>query len=113
MIARVSLPYTNLRLSLREIHRVLKPGGALWAVLHSVSTPWRSALGVNLKRWVFFVYIALNSLLFHFAERMVPYLNGRYESFQTIGGMRRALRRVGFREISIVKDKHFVATAIR
>src|SRR4051812_43284819 len=32
VIARVSLPYTDIPRSLREITRVLEPGGQLWAL---------------------------------------------------------------------------------
>ena len=71
------------------IDRVLKKGGQLWLTLHPAAIPWRQALAANYRGKIFFAYVALNSLLFHFAGRQFPFL-GRYESFQTAAGMRRA-----------------------
>jgi SAM-dependent methyltransferase len=111
VIARVSLPYTDLRRSLPEIRRVLKPGGFFWGVLHPISIPWRN---VDLRRpWTlpFFGYVVLNSLLFHFASAMLPIYGKRYESFQTSSGMQRALTVAGFMRISLSRQNHFVVTA--
>jgi ubiquinone/menaquinone biosynthesis C-methylase UbiE len=108
--ARVSLPYTNLSRSLREMRRVLKKGGGVWMTLHPLSIPWSQAKVANVKGRIFFAYVVLNSLLFHFVQRQFPFL-GRYESFQTGRGMRRALEKNGFRDISITQGRHFVVTA--
>jgi ubiquinone/menaquinone biosynthesis C-methylase UbiE len=111
VIARVSLPYTDLRRSLAEIRRVLKPGGLFWGVLHPITIPWRN---VDLRRpWTlpFFGYVVLNSLLFHFANTMLPIYGKRYESFQTSFGMLRALTDAGFMRISLSRQDHFVVTA--
>lgn len=110
VIARVSLPYTNISNSLREIHRVLRKDGALWMTLHSVSIPWNQTKSSNYKRWIFFAYILLNSSLFHLFQKQFPFL-GRYESFQTERGISKALIKSGFRGISIHRRRHFVVTA--
>lgn len=101
VIARVSLPYTNLRFSLREIRRVLRSGGVVWMVLHSFSVVWNAARRARPKGWLFFAYIVLNSLLFRVAGRQFACLGHRYESFQTAEGMRHALEGMAFQEICI------------
>ena len=55
VIARVSLPYTDISTSLKEVHRVLRKGGELWMTLHA--SPWRQAKSSNYKGWIFFAYI--------------------------------------------------------
>lgn len=110
VIARVSLAYTDIRESLREIYRVSKPGGKLWITLHSFSVPWASVKGSNWKGKVFFAYIVLNSLSLHFLGRVFSFF-GRYESFQTEGGIARMLKRSGFTEITVERGRHFLVTA--
>ena len=110
VIARVSLAYTDLSRSLSEARRVLKETGLLWMVLHPPSIPLKTARQGGGKAWVFFLYISLNSLLFHLSGRMVPFL-GRYESFQTVGGITRALERNRFTDITISQGRHFVVAA--
>jgi SAM-dependent methyltransferase len=102
VVARVSLPYTNLAASLGEIRRVLKTGGRIWMTLHDFSLVWNQAKRSGLRGAVFFAYILLNSALFHFTGRQFPFL-GRYESFQTERGIIRALRRNRFDGISIAR----------
>ncbi|MFL6447884.1 MAG: class I SAM-dependent methyltransferase [Bryobacteraceae bacterium] len=110
VIARVSLAYTNIPDSLREICRVLKPRGKLWITLHSFSVPWASVKGSNWKGKVFFAYIVLNSLSLHFLGRVLPFF-GRYESFQTQAGITRVLKRGGFADIVVERGRHFLVTA--
>jgi ubiquinone/menaquinone biosynthesis C-methylase UbiE len=110
LIARVSLAYTNVGPALKEMHRVLKKGGDLWMVLHPFSASWKQAISSNYKGWIFFAYIAINSVLFHLTQKQFPFL-GRYESFQTQAGISRALRSSGFEAIRIEKNRHFVVTA--
>ena len=111
VILRVALPYTNIALCLREIHRVLKRGGTPWMTLHPWTIPWRQAqTGGRWKDWIFFAYIVLNSLLFHLAWKQFPFF-GRYESFQTELGISRALRKNGFTDISIQRGRHLLVAA--
>lgn len=108
VIARVSLPYTNIGLSLKEIRRVLKPGGRVWMVLHGFSLARRGRN--NWKGILFLGYVIVNSALFHFAHRQFSVF-GRCESFQTDRGITGALRRAGFESIAITRDRHFLVTA--
>ncbi len=115
VIARVSLPYTDLRRSLPEVYRGLKPGGLLWMTLHEFSVPWNQAKRSSLKGWIFFAYTVTNSLLFHCCGRVFRLPGKHYESFQTDGGITRALRRAGFAEITIHRQSPplFLVTAVK
>ena len=110
VFARVSLPYTNIPISLREIHRVLKEGGIVWLTLHPFAIPWRQVQTSNYRGKVFFTYVMLNSLLFHLFQRQFSFL-GRYESFQTERGIRRSLEQNAFEDVSITQGAHFLVTA--
>lgn len=111
VIARASLPYTDLRRSLPEIRRVLTPGGFLWAVWHPISVPWTDVDPRRPATLLYFGYVVLNSLLLHFTGKTVSFLGRRYESFQTSSGLRRALRAAGFVRITLSRRTHFVVTA--
>jgi len=65
VISRVALPYTNIMRTLSEANRVLTPEGRLWMVLHPFSVPWGEAKAASFKGRVYFLYVVLNSLLFH------------------------------------------------
>ncbi len=108
--ARVSLAYTDISRSLQEIRRVLKPGGSLWMTLHPFTIPWEQAKTSGWKGKLLFAYIVLNSALFHLTQRQFP-LFGKYESFQTESGIRRALQRCGFSDIAVEQGRHFLVTA--
>ncbi len=116
VIARVSLPYTNTPRALAEIGRVLRPDGKLWCTLHpgsKVLKDWlRSLVTLKIRDIVFRAYVLLNGAVFALTGRQFPFpVNGRYESFQTVRGMRAALGRAGFKEIHIERGAHFVCTA--
>lgn len=115
--SRVSLPYTNIPVALSEIRRVTKQGGHVWLTLH----PWSLELGhvaraiktFNLKRLVDRVYVCANGLsLSWFGKCIARPWNGRYESVQTDGAIRRALRKAGAVDIITEKgDHHFLVRA--
>ncbi len=110
VFARVSLPYTNITASLREIRRVLKPNGTVWMTLHPFAIAWEQAKRSSYKGKIYFAYVLLNSLIFHLFQRQFSFL-GRFESFQTEEGIRRALMRNGFDRIQIEQGRHFLVTA--
>ncbi|MEX2299980.1 MAG: class I SAM-dependent methyltransferase [Bryobacterales bacterium] len=111
VFSRVTLPLTKIRSALGEIRRVLKPDGGLWMTVHSPSMRWKRAKEGTWKAKCFFVYVAVNSLLFHFTQRQFSFF-GRYDSFQTEKGITRALEELGFGGIEIVKNGElFLVTA--
>jgi ubiquinone/menaquinone biosynthesis C-methylase UbiE len=107
IISRVALPYMNVPLALAEMWRVLKPGGDLWLVLHPLSTVI-SGLASNiarlkLKSTIYQLYVLTNVLSLHLLGKQFdcPVKGGRCESFQTSGGITRALHAAGFEGVEI------------
>jgi ubiquinone/menaquinone biosynthesis C-methylase UbiE len=129
VISRVSLPYTNIPKSLKEIRRVLKKDGKVWFTLHHFSMLLRSFIKSMLtlltlqsksvserknvsisKGVVFHTYVILNGIYFHifgkqFAFPVYGKLYGKYESFQTESGIIKALENAGFRNPTIQRGK--------
>ena len=116
-IARLSLPYTDIPLAVREAYRILEPGGLLWTVLHPVGM----ALGrvvedfarVRARAAAYDLYVLLNGLILHATGRQFRYpLNrARCESFQTGAGMRRVLRAAGYEAINVTTGRFLVVSA--
>jgi len=103
VISTVALPYMNIQKTLAEIHRVLVPGGGLSLSLHLPSFTIAELLHHAFPKPVptlFRLYVMANGLLFHCTGRTVGFLRGRTESFQTERGMRVALNRAGFVNLS-------------
>ena len=113
VIARVSLPYTNIGRSVREIHRVLKPEGQIWAVFERMSLPFRTRLWRNPKFYLLLPYLWLNTLAFHAFGRSIPFIDGQYRGYQTVSGVTRVLKKAGFDEVHVIKGLHLVTTARR
>jgi ubiquinone/menaquinone biosynthesis C-methylase UbiE len=112
-IARVSLPYTNIPISLSEIRRVLKPQAQLWAVLERPSLPFHIGLYKRPRFYVLLPYLFFNTALFHLFSTSVPFIDGKYRGYQTVAGLRRALRKSGFEEIRVVRSLHLITMARR
>jgi ubiquinone/menaquinone biosynthesis C-methylase UbiE len=105
VISRVALPYTNIPVALKEIYRVLKPGGYLFLSMHDVQMQllWlKEAIRKRaIKRIVDHAYIFPASILFNLTGVCVarPWSN-RMETFQTVKRMRKALLAVSFARIT-------------
>ncbi|MFZ2487607.1 MAG: class I SAM-dependent methyltransferase [Anaerolineae bacterium] len=118
VLARVSLPWTNLPAAVQELGRVTQAGGDVWLVLHSLRKTMRD-LADNLRRGqakhaLYRSYVLANGLTWHLTGHLVrnPFsAHERYESFQTVTAMRRALAAAGFVDLVVQQNPHFVITA--
>lgn len=117
VFSRVALPYMNVRETLFEIRRVLKRGGTLWLVLHPYSIVLKelvqSISHLKIKRAAVCLYVFTNGTVLNLLGREfhLPFRKDYYESFQTIKGISRLLRKAGFEEIKAERNGFFVATA--
>jgi hypothetical protein len=75
----------------------------------------RAFRSVNVKIIIYGVYVIVNGVTLHLAGKTFafPLKRTRYESFQTVRSMRRALRKAGFKNIDVRKGRSFIATAVR
>lgn len=111
--SRVALPYMDIGRAVREIARVLRPGGGVWLSLHPLSMlSWKSAFR-SPKTLAFEVYRLVNTAAFTLSGRLFryPLKRSRLESYQTERGMRLVLAAAGFGEIRFAHGHHFVVTA--
>jgi ubiquinone/menaquinone biosynthesis C-methylase UbiE len=117
VISRVAIPYMHVQRALGEMWRVMKAGGELWIVLHPLAFVLRhlrqGALGLRPRACAYQLYVLASGLALHLSGRQFPWLAGTYESFQTTRAISRALRRAGFGEIRVHRDRFFIATARR
>jgi hypothetical protein len=96
------LPYMVIPETLREIHRVLVPGGWFQASLHPPGFTCRELLHnawPKPKAVIFRLFVLSNGMVFHFSGRVLE-IAQRAESCQTERGMRLALGEAGFSEIA-------------
>lgn len=117
VISRVALPYMHIPTALAEMQRTLKPGGALWLVLHPTSMARRHLLrslrSLHFKDALFRCWVLASGLMFHISGRQLRVRSHRqlHESVQTDRAMKRALRIAGFTQIEITRQKFFIVTA--
>jgi ubiquinone/menaquinone biosynthesis C-methylase UbiE len=119
VVCRVSLPYMHISRALSEMARVTAAGGDLWLVLHPFSMTAKE-LGTNLIRFqlkagLYRLWVLINGLTLNTVGTQMhwPGNSNRYETWQTSGGIKRALLAAGFDQIKTHRDKHFVVTATK
>lgn len=116
VFSRVALPYMEIDRALLEISRVLKTGGEVWFALHSASMLFarvkRSVRRGNLKDLVFCSYVLLNGLLFNWFGIQVRFV-GRQETFQTLRGIAKAMKRAGLTCLPVESSTHFIVRGRR
>jgi ubiquinone/menaquinone biosynthesis C-methylase UbiE len=119
VLSRVALPLMNIPVVLGEAARVLRRGGEAWFAFHRfafVRSELKTSLRtLNVKRTMFLGYVIVNGLALHVMGRTFrfPFNRTYRESFQTEGGVRRALERAGFEDIRVVDRSPFIVTARR
>jgi ubiquinone/menaquinone biosynthesis C-methylase UbiE len=119
VFSRVALPYMNVHETLSEIWRVLKSGGTLWLVLHPYTMVLKETVQalshLKIKRAAVCLYVIANGMVLNLLGREfhLPFRKGYYESFQTIKGISKILRKAGFDEIRAERNGFFVATATK
>ena len=117
VFSRVALPYMQLNATLSEIRRVLKTQGRVWFVLHPYSMILKEMLDaltrLKLKRAVVCLYVIANGTVVNLLgkEFRLPFRKHYHESFQTVGGIKKLLRKAGFQDIHAERKNFFVATA--
>lgn len=111
VFSRVALPYMEINKALREIFRVLKPGGDFWLTLHRGSTVFsrtkRALRAGDVKSVLSCGYVLLNGALFNYLGIQLSFM-GRKETFQTVGGIVRATKRAGLICPVLRPGAHFV-----
>jgi ubiquinone/menaquinone biosynthesis C-methylase UbiE len=104
---RVALPYMDLPSALREMARILTPGGTITLQLHSFRFACfdllQRARSGKPKAIVGGIWTLVNGYVFWFTGCVLDLPGSKHfhDSWQTVGSIRRALRRVG-----VVVDKH-------
>jgi ubiquinone/menaquinone biosynthesis C-methylase UbiE len=103
VISSVAVPYMNIPKVLAQIHRTLAPDGSVSLSLHLSSFTMGELLHQAIPKPVptlFRLYVVANGMFFYCTGRTAGFVNGRTESFQTERGMRVALRRAGFVDVT-------------
>ncbi len=112
VFSRVALPYTDVPQTLREMCRVLRPGGRVWLTLHGqgvVLGYMAEALRARQpKRLLHATYSLMNGYLLKYFGVVVPFITGRYESWQDPQAIRELLIREGLKVEVQLKGRHTV-----
>lgn len=101
-VSNVSAPYMNIPQALREINRVLAPGGTMTLKLHTfrfaVYDLWSRMKTRSGKCIAGGLWTLINGLAFHLTGRCykLPASASTWDSWQTRRAMKAALRKAGF-----------------
>jgi SAM-dependent methyltransferase len=110
VFSRVSLPYMDVPRALREMRRILRPGGRIWLTLHERRVALRAAREAwaarSPRRLLLALYTLANGWLLHTLRVSVPLLPGRHESWQDPAALGRMLERLGFSVQVRRDDRH-------
>jgi ubiquinone/menaquinone biosynthesis C-methylase UbiE len=106
VMSLVSLPYTDMRKSVRELHRVMKPGAKLLLTMHDWRLHWQffcfALKGKSYKRCIDLVFVTFAGLYLALTGRTLrkPW-TGHIETWQTKGLARSMLEDAGFENVSM------------
>jgi ubiquinone/menaquinone biosynthesis C-methylase UbiE len=105
VVSAVTMPYTNIPRALAEIKRVLIPGGSLFMSVHNLRFTFRELCSAfpRVVPTAYRLYVLANGVVFYATGRLVRFPNGRVESFQTVRGLKLALKRTGFEEVTVTR----------
>jgi ubiquinone/menaquinone biosynthesis C-methylase UbiE len=113
VFSRVCLPYTDIPNVIKEIRRVLKQNGRVWMTLHGRDVPcgcfsraiWSQ---LSIRKSILALYVLGNGYLLKYFGIVVPFVDGRYESWQDPRAMEKLLFRNGFEVSQSHLGKHIV-----
>jgi SAM-dependent methyltransferase len=110
VICRLALPYTDNDATVREIARVLRPGGLLLMKIHHARFYLHEmAWAIATRRWLTAVHdvrVLAAGIIYHLTgvQKRNRWLGG--ETFQTVGLLRRELARHGLRIQRLMPDSN-------
>jgi ubiquinone/menaquinone biosynthesis C-methylase UbiE len=110
VISKAAIAYVNIPVSLREIHRVLMPGGTIWVSLNEVSLALRriakDLLRFRIADIMYQLYAIGNGYCLSLLDRQFPWVlnRSRTESTQTVVSMAKALIHAGFTDVQFDRD---------